>query len=85
MTEDQAIIVLQHAVAMTLCAAPQRFDPRARLDDLGIDSHHLAEIVFEIEDELGHELPSRVIDRVGDAETVGDLVRLLASFEYEQA
>jgi acyl carrier protein len=50
---------------------PDRLSPTARLEDVGIDSIGVAELLFNIEDEFHLNLPDVPLDLV----TFGDVVR----------
>jgi len=50
---------------------PDKLTPEARLEDVGIDSIGVAELLFNIEDELGLKLP----DVPTDLATFGQVVR----------
>jgi acyl carrier protein len=52
---------------------PEALALTAPLEDLGIDSLGLAELLFNVEDELRITLPPEAVD----LETVGDVVRYL--------
>ncbi len=52
---------------------PQALALTAPLEDLGIDSLGLAELLFNVEDELQITLPPEAVE----LETVGDVVRYL--------
>ncbi len=54
-------------------AAPITRD--SRIEDTGIDSYGLIEIVFELEEELGIDIPYNANDgSFTDAKTIGDLL-----------
>jgi acyl carrier protein len=50
---------------------PDRLSPAARLEDIGIDSIGVAELLFNIEDEFHLQLPDVPLDLA----TFGDVVR----------
>lgn len=50
---------------------PDRLSPEARLEDIGIDSIGVAELLFNIEDEFHLKLPDVPLDLA----TFGDVVR----------
>jgi acyl carrier protein len=50
---------------------PDRLSPAARLEDIGIDSIGVAELLFNIEDEFHLKLPDVPLDLA----TFGDVVR----------
>lgn len=49
---------------------PDKLTPDARLEDIGIDSIGVAELLFDIEDEFGLKLPDVPLDLA----TFGDVV-----------
>jgi len=63
-------IIKSHAVGLT--SEPSR---DTVISDLGIDSFSVVEIIYEVEDELGVEVPFNANDNpFGDMKTVGDLI-----------
>jgi len=52
---------------------PGQVTPDSRLEDLGVDSLGLAELLFNVEDEFGLKLP----DIPTDVSTFGDVVRYI--------
>ena len=50
---------------------PERLSPDARLEDIGIDSIGVAELLFNVEDEFHLKLPDVPLDLA----TFGDVVR----------
>ena len=63
-------IIKDHAVGLT--SAPSRETP---IGDLGIDSFAVVEIVYEVEERLGIEVPFNANENpFGDMKTVGDLI-----------
>ncbi|MEM8771597.1 MAG: phosphopantetheine-binding protein [Pseudomonadota bacterium] len=68
-------IIKDHAVGLT--EAPTRETPIA---DLGIDSFSIVEIIYEVEEKLGVEVPFNANENpFGDMQTVGDLIDALES------
>lgn len=55
--------------------------PEARLEDLGVDSLGVMELLFKIEDEFGIQVPNDQAELV----TVGDLVNYVDSLITRQA
>ena len=51
-------------------ADPDKLTPDARLEDIGIDSIGIAELLFNIEDEFGLKLPDVPLDLA----TFGDVI-----------
>ena len=66
-------IIKEHAVGLT--------DPLTRetpINDLGIDSFGVVEIIYEVEEKLGVEVPFNANENpFGEMKTVGDLVDAL--------
>lgn len=63
-------IIQSHAVGLT--SAPTRETP---VNDLGIDSFAIVEIIYEVEERLGIEVPFNANENpLGDMKTVGDLM-----------
>ena len=66
-------IIKEHAVGLT--DAPQR---ETQIADLGIDSFSIVEIIYEVEEKLGVEVPFNANENpFGDMKTVGDLIDAL--------
>lgn len=66
-------IIKEHAVGLT--EPPARATPIA---DLGIDSFSIVEIIYEVEEKLGVEVPFNANENpFGDMKTVGDLIDAL--------
>ena len=63
-------IIKEHAVGLT--SEPTR---ETLITDLGIDSFSIVEIIYEVEEKLGIEVPFNANENpLGDMKTVGDLV-----------
>jgi len=63
-------IIKDHAVGLT--SEPTR---DTLITDLGIDSFSIVEIIYEVEEKLGIEVPFNANENpLGDMKTVGDLV-----------
>ena len=60
--------------------APELIDPAARMDQLGIDSLAVIEVIFQIEDEFKISIQSDP----GDLQTLGDLVGCVDRLAEEQ-
>jgi len=73
-TEQQLLnIINEHAVGLT--EPPTRETPIA---DLGIDSFSIVEIIYEVEENLGVEVPFNANENpFGDMKNVGDLIDAL--------
>lgn len=66
-------IIQDHAVGLT--KPPTRETP---IDDLGIDSFSIVEIIYEVEEKLGVDVPFNANENpFGDMKTVGDLIDAL--------
>ena len=66
-------IIKEHAIGLT--GEPTRETPIA---DLGIDSFSIVEIIYEVEEKLGVEVPFNANENpFGDMKTVGDLIDAL--------
>lgn len=80
-TEQQLLdIIKDHAVGLT--EPPTRDTPIA---DLGIDSFSIVEIIYEVEEKLGVEVPFNANENpFGDMKTVGDLIDALGDLMKQQ-
>jgi acyl carrier protein len=56
---------------------PENLTPETKLDELGIDSMALLELIFEMEDKHGIRLP----DNVPTPENVGQLLKLIEQYK----
>ncbi len=66
-------IIKEHAVGLT--EPPTR---ETEINDLGIDSFSIVEIIYEVEEKLGVEVPFNANENpFGDMKTVGDLIDAL--------
>ena len=66
-------IIKEHAVGLT--EAPTR---ETQIADLGIDSFSIVEIIYEVEEKLGVEVPFNANENpFGEMKTVGDLIDAL--------
>lgn len=73
-------IIKQHAVGLT--GEPTRDTPVA---DLGIDSFAVVEIIYEVEEKLGIEVPFNANENpLGDMKTVGDLIDAVKKLAVEK-
>ena len=75
--------VLIEAVAKICELAVELVQPESRLEDLGVDSLAVAEVIVEVEIRLGCELPIDVLRRLSYVETIGDVARELGQFGLE--
>ena len=66
-------IIKDHAVGLT-----GELTRETAIDDLGIDSFAIVEIIYEVEEKLGVEVPFNANENpFGDMKTVGDLIDAL--------
>jgi len=75
-----SLTIIREFLDSRLEIAPERVLPEAKLDDLGVDSLMLAEIVFEFEDRFNLTLPRNL----KSPRTVGELVALMDRLRSEQ-
>jgi acyl carrier protein len=61
--------------------AAETLQPEARLDELGIDSLSVMELLFKIEEEFGIQVPNDQVQLV----TVDDMVRYVSDLVARQA
>lgn len=61
--------------------APETLQPEARLDELGIDSLSVMELLFKIEEEFGISVPNDQVELV----TIDDIVRYVDALVARQA
>lgn len=80
-TQEQLLAIIQKQAL----DATTEITRDTKIEEAGIDSFGLVEIVFEVEDLLGVDLPYNANDATfGKAETVGDLLdEVLALIEKE--
>ncbi len=70
-TQEQILEIIQKQAL----DATTKITRESKIEDVGIDSYGLIEIVFELEDQLEIDIPYNANDATfGDAETVGDLL-----------
>ena len=60
-------------IARDFKIAPEALTPDARLEDLGVDSIGMAEVIFNVEDEFGLKLDDGAVQLA----TFGDVVRYI--------
>ena len=66
-------IIQEHAVGLTTPPTKETL-----INDLGIDSFSIVEIIYEVEEKLGVEVPFNANENpFGDMKTVGDLIDAL--------
>ena len=69
---DQTLLTIIKSHAVGLVGEPSR---ETTIADLGIDSFAVVEIIYEVEDQLGVDVPFNANDNpFGDMKTVGDLI-----------
>lgn len=69
---DQGLLDIIKGHAIGLTSDPTRETPIA---DLGIDSFSIVEIIYEVEEKLGVEVPFNANENpLGNMKTVGDLI-----------
>jgi acyl carrier protein len=78
--EDTTFERLREILAKKFEVAPERIDPTARMDQLGIDSLAVIEVIFEIEDEFKISIQSDP----GELQTLADLVSCVDRLAQEQ-
>lgn len=64
--------------------APEALQPQARLEDLGVDSLAVIEVIFSVEDEFNIAVPSGASAAQSELKTVGDLVTYFDQLLAEQ-
>jgi len=70
-------VLLRDAVAKVCNVPPARVQPDTRLADLGVDSLSAAEILVEVEIQVGRDLPVDALRRLDGVVTVGDVATQL--------
>jgi acyl carrier protein len=70
----EALEFLRNALAEYTETPAEQIVPEAQLNDVGVDSLTLAELIFDLEGKYGIDLPENTARPV----TVGDLVALIA-------
>jgi acyl carrier protein len=68
---------LRRAIAKVCDLPVEEVRPETRLDELGVDSLAVAEVLVELEIELDQELPVHLLRRLDAIGTVGDVGREL--------
>jgi acyl carrier protein len=76
-----SLAILRDFLAERLAVAPERVQPAAALEDLGVDSLMLLELLFEFEDRLGIQLSKDT----QTPKTVGELLRLVETLRAARA
>ena len=67
-------------IAKDFSIPPERLSDDARLNDLGVDSIGMAEVIFNLEDAFNIKLPEPVVQ----LDTFGDVVRFVEGAVAEQ-
>jgi acyl carrier protein len=70
---------LRRAIAKVCDLPVDQVRAETRLDELGVDSLAVAEVIVELEIELDRELPVHLLRRLDAVETVGDVAVELAT------
>ncbi len=69
--------LLRDCIVKVCGVPPGDVQADTELDALGMDSLTSAEVIFEIEIQLGRELPNQLLRQVQQVRTVGDVARQL--------
>lgn len=69
--------LLKQSIAQVCGVDVSRLTPDSTLEDVGIDSLASAEVLVDLEIRLGRNLPSGILRRLGDVDTIGKLSALL--------
>jgi acyl carrier protein len=77
--------VLQEIVVEVQGVRPEQVSEDATLEELGIDSMAVAELIVELEIRLGRELPVGVLRRLREVHTLGDVATQLEAALAEPA
>ncbi|MDG4867762.1 phosphopantetheine-binding protein [Guyparkeria sp. 1SP6A2] len=72
----QALEIIRTGIAENTDIDPQTVTPDSRLDELGIDSFALLELIFSFEEQMDIELGSEI----GTPETVQGLIDILSEY-----
>lgn len=76
---ERVIEALLVGIAFVTQIPRSAIDLGRRLDDLGVDSLLMSELILEIETEIEREIPLEVLERVAMVETVGALIDMIRS------
>lgn len=77
--------VLQEIVVEVQGVRPEQVSEDATLEELGIDSMAVAELIVELEIRLGRELPVGVLRQLREVHTLGDVATQLEAALAEPA
>jgi acyl carrier protein len=69
--------VLREVVVEVQGVPPERVSEAATLEELGIDSMAVAELIVELEIRLGRDLPVGVLRQLREVNTLGDVATQL--------
>lgn len=69
--------LLKESIAQVCGVDASRLSSDSTLEDVGIDSLASAEVLVDLEIRLGRNLPSGVLRRLGEVDTIGKLSALL--------
>jgi acyl carrier protein len=76
---------LQRAIATVCELEAATVKPDTKLEDLGVDSLAIAEVIVELEIEFNRELPVHFLRRLDGVKTVGDVaVELQAALAEDE-
>lgn len=73
---EEIRVAIVAAIAVVADTPSDEIQPEVRLDELGLDSLTFTEVLVEVEDRLGVEIPAEVLSRIeeiGQIETVADV------------
>ena len=76
MSDDRIFAVLQQAIAQQTGTDPEKITPASNLQELGVRSLDLVEIIMSIEDHYDVSIPDNAVDAWDRFKTVADLVKL---------
>lgn len=74
---DNNLDIIKDYLARHSDNPPENLTPESRLDEIGIDSMAMLELIFEMEDKYGICLP----DNVPTPENVGQLLKLIEQYK----
>lgn len=76
--------IVQRAIVEISGRPRSTWDSDVRLDDLGLSSLLLSEVLVTVEDETGEEIPPAVLEPLANVETVGQLIDAVAQWPDAQ-
>ena len=80
MSDDRIFEVLRQAIAEQTRTDPSKITPASSLEELGVKSLDLVEIIMSIEDHYDVSIPDNAVDAWDRYKTVADLVQLGEKF-----